>query len=283
MRNPWVALECGFLVTMLIGCKSSNEIPSIASGNPSIATVSISAPQSSQSARTQEPSNADAKHQPIPEPFIGKRVWRRWKNSVVKVSEDAGVVAIWTDVFEPPEQEDGAETRYLFAKRVEDDTEFFRLMLEYPAGNKEHQLCRPRWDECPEAVLRQRREREQQFLSRYHWNELNYFVMEYVTKGDEFHTCERPQRLAFSDMDITFDDLILRISKPSGGVLLERKLLGWNALIKPSRPGAPTEYYVMLAAIDFSRRVLVLALDYCAPGSATDFNLRFHAVRLPQL
>jgi hypothetical protein len=258
-------------------------MPSIASAGPSVPTIPLAAPPLSQSPRSPDlTQNVDAGRRGAPEPLKGKRISQIPKNSVLKISEDGSVVAAWTDVFEPPEKEDGAETRYLLAKRVDDDKEFFRLMLEYPAGN-EYQICKPRRGECPEAVLRQRKEREQQFLSRHHWNELDYFSMEYVTKADEFHNCERPQRLTFPDLDISFDDLILRISKPSGDLLLERKLPGWNALIKPSRPGVPSEYYVMLVAIDFSRRVLVLALDYCAPGSATDFNLRFHAVRLPQL
>lgn len=259
------------LLSAMICCQPANE-RAITS---SISTITLPLPSSHLDAGSIDASDIDASSHKMPDPHVGSRPKRSlYHNSSAKISEDGQFVVIWTNNIEPLGQEGDSDTRYLIAKRVKDNEEFFRMMIADNPGGIER--CPPRWDECSKSVLQERTDREQRFLSKHSslWTEFEYFYMEDPPEN----TKDKAQRLVFPNLHIFFDDLVLRVHKSSGELLLKRKFTGWNAYINPSSPGYSDKYFVAFLGIDLPHRVLLIALAY---ARGNDPNLRFHLVRLP--
>jgi hypothetical protein len=202
-----------------------------------------------------------------------------------RIANDGSVVAVWTNFVDPKREEDLTQ-RYFFAKRVSDDKELQKTLFEWPIGEKD-QYCPDAgslYYQCSDSVVRERKALVNNFLAAYRWNDMNCYVMR---RMDDF--CATPQKLLFSDMDIRFNDLVLRIAKPSGEVLLERKLPPWNvyphlqASDDPQYFGNPDHFEVDFIAIDFGSQTMLVALTYCEPGISVDANLRFHVLQFPPI
>lgn len=213
---------------------------------------------------------------PDPMPDAGKRVKKILLHSTsVKVSDDGDVVAIWTEAFEPIDREDGDETRYLLGKHVDQNDEFFRLVLSYYPSSSEDEYCPPppKWHKCSALALQERRQKENRFLSAHQWTELEYFIMDL-----KYRDRKRFQKLLFPNLYIYFEEMTLRLQKPSGEILLAKEIPRWPVYIKPTRLADPNEYSIAFIGIEVSLRTIVVALH---SPDATDFNFKFHTFRLP--
>jgi hypothetical protein len=268
------------LLSMLISCKPANESAKISPSSAQIATIALSVQPITSATFTSPDNSIDAgiqSHLLMPNPVLGngERIQQVVRHSTsIKVSEDGSAIAVWTGVFEPIDQEDGAETRYLLGRRVDDNVEFFRMVLKYPSAyDGEDCPPPPKWHRCSKSVLQERKEREQSFLSAHRWTEIEYFAMD-----ETFVDGKRFQKLIFPNLHIFFDNMTLRLQKPSGETLLKKELPRWHVYIKPLRLGEPNGYSIHFIGIDLPRRVLVAALHNY---NATDTNFKFHTFRLP--
>jgi hypothetical protein len=204
-------------------------------------------------------------------------------NTYPKVSAAGDIVAIWTHVHEV-EEEDGPTALYLLGKRVDTDEEIARLLLEYPLGSPE-QYCRtpgsPKLLDCPANEVAERKVRATTFLGGREWRDLSTFSM-----APELEGCSEDgklQSLSFPNVTITFSNLTLRVAKPSGEVLIERKLPPWKVYGTYPRVVQPGLFFAPFIGLDLERRVLLVGLSYCEIAVRGDHNYRFHTVRLPQL
>lgn len=269
------------LCSLFFGCRSTNEKELPSPQSVAVPTVVVSgAPPDKGIARG---SDAGAEGDSwMAEPIVGSRANEDpWRDPDAKVSDDGQIVAIWTNVAPPDQGEGDSKDRYLIAKRVDADAEIFRMMVDrFPPSDVE--LCPPKRTLCTESELADRRQRERQFLWQHTWTPLERFHMEFSeAKDDYMQGCTRPQRLVFPNLAVFFDDLVLRLSRPSGGLILERRFPGWNPHVGSSTPVDPRLYFIRFVAMDRARHVLLVGLAYCPAG--VDYNLRFHTIRLPPL
>lgn len=275
-RSVTAAIFC----SLAIGCPSRSEKELPVPTSAAVPTIVVPSPPADNGSRFDAGAVVNTW---MPDPIIGSRSKEDpWRNPDAKVSDDGQIVAIWTNVAPPDQGEGDSKDRYLIAMRVDAGAEMFRMMVDrFPPSDVE--LCGPKRKECTESELATRRQRERQFLLKHSWTPLERFDMEFPEVKDEYNkSCSGPQRLVFPNLDVFFDDLVLRLSKPSGELFLERRFPGWSTYRGSPAPGDPKLYFIRFLAMDRARRVLLVGIGYCHPG-AIDSNLRFHTIRLPPL
>jgi hypothetical protein len=189
-----------------------------------------------------------------------------------KVSEDGSLVALWQNLG-PNDPEADPSNHYLIVKRVDGDKEVARFLLETYSDRCGTVYASP--------VCAERKARADAFLSRHKWAKLQLFWLE---PNALYPACDmRPQRqrLAFKNLEVTFGELRVVVAKPTGDVLVDRKLPGWRVHAGEGIPPARA-FFAGFVGLSLERRVLLIALNYCGLVANADTDTRFHAIRLPE-
>lgn len=188
-----------------------------------------------------------------------------------KVSEDGSLVAIWENLYAGKEQN---ADRYLIVKRVDGDKEVARFLINESGDNCGFPSAAP--------VCNERQARADEFLSRHKWTKLSLFQMEPGVQDHACHHTPQRQRLTFENAEITFGDLRVVVAKPTGDILVDRKLPGWRVFAsKPIPP--PDAFFVHFIGLSLERRVLLIALRYCGSIGNADVDTHYYAIRLPEI
>lgn len=195
-----------------------------------------------------------------------------------EVSEDGQFVALRENLYhgEPSSRYTSVNEnprRYLIVKRVDDDAEVFRLLLNVPGDKCGH----------PHAVsvCEERQARADAFLSRHKWVKFPEFMMDPASRAACSQKPQR-QRLAFRNLEITSGALRVIATRPSGDILVDRKLKGWRVF--QDEPIPPNDlFYVDSIGLSIEKRVLLVGVRPCGGYANSDTDPRFHAIRLPPI
>jgi hypothetical protein len=189
-----------------------------------------------------------------------------------KVSEDGSLIAVW-EYLGPAEDGADPSNHTVIVKRVDGDKEIARFFLGEMS------------DECLSAhakpICAGRQARADAVLSKHKWVNLRLFWMDPNALYPACDTRPQRQRLAFKNLEVTFGDLRLVVTKPTGDILVDRKLPGWRVFAGESIP-PPKAFFVGFVGLSLERRVLLVGLDYCGLVANADTDTRFHAIRLPE-
>ena len=192
-----------------------------------------------------------------------------------KISDDGQLVAIWENFYdaEPSTRYTNTELprTYLVVKRVDDDAEVFRLLLDAPGDYCGSPYAKP--------VCEKRQARVDAFLSRHKWGGMlpNF-------KMDPPACSQKPQRqrLAFRNLEITSSALRVIVTRPNGDILVDRKLKGWK--IFQDEPIPPNDlFFIDSIGVSIEQRVLLVEVGSCGGAANADTDPRFHAIRLPPI
>jgi hypothetical protein len=188
-----------------------------------------------------------------------------------KVSEDGSLIAVW-EYLGPAEGEADRSNHTVIVKRVDGDKEIARFFL----GDMS--------DECLTAhakpICAGRQARADAVLSKQKWVNLRLFSMDPVT--EYCRASAKSQRLAFRELQITVAALRVVVTKPTGDVLVDRRLPAWRLF--PDEPIPPPRgFYVFFVGLSLTQRVLLVAIKACGSASNADNDPRFHAIRLPEI
>jgi hypothetical protein len=188
-----------------------------------------------------------------------------------KVSEDGSLIAVW-EYLGPNDPEADPSNHYVIVKRVDGDKEIARFFLGDMSDGCLTAHAKP--------ICAKRQARADALLSKHKWLNLRLFWMEPGT--DYCYTQRERQRLTFRDFQITITALRVVVTKPTGDILVDRRLSGWRLF--PDKPIPPARgFYALSVGLSLAQRVLLVEIEACSNASNADNDPRFHVIRLPEI
>ena len=202
-----------------------------------------------------------------------------------KISEDGRFVVILENFYsaEPSTRYTNTElpNRYLMVKRVDDDAEVFRLLIDTPGDHCGAPPTAPTWVQSA-PVCAERQARADAFLSRHKWVRLPVFEMDPAARDVACSQKPQRQRLVFRNLEITIGALRVIVTRPTGDVLVDRKLKAWRVF--RDSPVPPNDaFFVDLIGLNIERRTLLVEVGFCGTIANADTDPRFHAIRIPPI